>query len=245
MAELRRKADSRASPATSLFAPHFHIEGFRARLEHMMETARHKGLVLGVTGAAGSGKSSVTKMLASLGAQTADADALVRWAYSQPDFAGALVKRFGNGILNRQGAIDRLALAAIVFQNADALADLERLVHPAVLEQMANTIEAYRADAERAPVLALEIPLLYEAGAESMVDRVLTVTASLKTRSARLARRGWDAERISAVEKSQMPLAEKEARADYVVSAEGTLAETGRRVETLWRALTASSNGGF
>lgn len=210
-----------------------------------METARQMGMVLGVTGAAGSGKSSVTQMLASLGAQTADADALVRSAYREPAFAAELVDRFGYGILDQRGAIDRRALANIVYQDAEALTDLERMVHPAVLEQMAVMIQAYRAEAARAPVLALEIPLLYETGAESMVDRVLTVTASPETRAGRLAQRGWDAERISAVERSQMPLAEKEARADYVVSAEGTLAETGKRVEALWRALAAGSNAGF
>ncbi|HEY3413871.1 MAG TPA: dephospho-CoA kinase [Armatimonadota bacterium] len=203
----------------------------------MSKMTRQKGLVLGVTGAAGSGKSTVTQMLSSLGAQTIDADALVRWAYNDSAFRGRVVARFGDGILDCRGGVDRGKLADIVFQNPEALADLEGLVHPAVLDQMAESIEMYRAEPERAPVLAVEVPLLFEAGADTMVDRVLTVTVGPETRARRLAERGWDAERIAAVDRSQMPLSEKAARADYVVETDGTLEDTAARVEALWRRM--------
>lgn len=203
----------------------------------MGKMARQKGLVLGVTGAAGSGKSTVTQMLASLGAQTIDADALVRWAYNDGAFRARVVARFGDGILDAGGGVDRGKLAAIVFGNPEALADLERLVHPAVLDQMAESIETYRAEPDRAPVLALEVPLLFEAGAETMVDRVLTVTASSETRARRLAERGWSADRIAAVDGSQMPLSEKAARADYVVDADGTIDDAASHVDALWRRI--------
>ena len=203
----------------------------------MSEMARQRGLVLGVTGAAGSGKSTVTHMLALLGAQTIDADALVRWAYNDAAFRAKVVGRFGVGILDVHGGIDRGKLAEIVFQNTESLADLERLVHPAVLDQMAESIETYRAEPDREPVLALEVPLLFEAGAEAMVDRVLTVTAGEETRTRRLAQRGWDAKRIAAVDRSQMPLAEKVSRADYIIDADGSLEDTATRVEALWRRI--------
>lgn len=203
----------------------------------MKETARQNGLVLGVTGSAGSGKSTVTQMLATLGAQTADADALVRWVYNSEEFKAKLIERFGSRVLDARGEIDRKALADIVFQNRRELEDLERLVHPEILNQIAGIIDAYRRDSERAAVLAIEVQLLFEAGADAMVDKVVTVSAPDAIRRSRLAARGWDGKRIAAVEQSQMPAAEKEARADYVVSAGGTIEETADEVEHLWLSL--------
>lgn len=199
-----------------------------------------KPLVVGVTGAAGSGKSTVTRLLAALGAQTADADALVRWTYQDRRFQEALIRRFGRDVLNAEGGVNRSALAGVVFQDPDALADLEALVHPAVLSQIADLVQAYRRDPERAPILALEIPLLYETGAEAMVDRVLAVTASESVRTERLRQRGWDDERIRAVEQAQMPLAEKAARADDVLNTDVSLEETACQVEQYWDRVVAA-----
>lgn len=201
----------------------------------------HTSLILGVTGGPGSGKSTVTRMLAALGAQTADADALVRWAYNDPEFRRELARRFGAGILGPDGAVDRQALADIVFQDEAALDDLERMVHPAVFQQMAEMIHRYQTDPERAPMLALEVPLLYETGSERMMDRVLVVRARPETINQRLRERGWTDERIEAVLQSQWPLEEKAARADAVVSTDGATGETVRQVEEIWDALMAGS----
>ncbi len=198
----------------------------------------HNPLVIGVTGGPGSGKSTVTRILAALGAQTADADAMVRWTYSDPEFKKAVVERFGTGILDSEGRIDRRELAALVFHDEAALDDLEGLVHPAVLHQMSEMVEAYRKDSERAPMLALEVPLLYETGAEGMVDRVLVVRARPEEIRRRLIERGWSEERIAAVERSQMPPEEKASRADDVVDTDGSVEETVERVERLWLHLT-------
>jgi dephospho-CoA kinase len=177
------------------------------------------------------------QLLATLGAQTVDADALVRWAYNSDDFKTKLVTRFGRRALDSAGSVNRTALADIVFQDRRALADLERLVHPAVLDQVAGMIEAYRRDEERAPVLALEVQLLFETGAEAMVDKVLVVTAPEDVRRRRLCARGWGDQRIAAVENHQMPPHEKEARADYVLSAAASIEETAVEVGRLWREM--------
>jgi dephospho-CoA kinase len=205
--------------------------------EHKMPRGGHKPLVVGVTGAAGSGKSTVTRLLATLGAQTADADAMVRWAYHEPGLRAAIARRFGDGMLNADGAVNRAALAQAVFAHPRALADLEMMVHPAVLNQLADLIEAYRADADRAPMLALEIPLLYEVGADRMVDRVLVVSASPEILKERLEARGWDAERIAGVDAAQMPLSEKIARASDAVDASGDVTQTAERVTQWWEDL--------
>lgn len=199
----------------------------------------HTPLVLGVTGAAGSGKSTVTHLLATLGAQTADADAIVRWAYNDPAFREKVAERFGPGVLDASGAVDRARLAEVVFADEAALDDLECLVHPAVLDQLADLIESYRADPNRAPMLALEIPLLYEVGAERLVDAVLVVTARPEALDQRLRARGWDAERIAAVRAAQMPLSEKAARADHVLDASGDVTHTAGDVSALWERLVA------
>jgi dephospho-CoA kinase len=200
-------------------------------------TVSHRPLVVGVTGGAGSGKSTVTRFLGALGAQTADADAIVRWTYLDPDFRRKLVDRFGPDALREDGSVNRDRLASVIFSDQAARRDLEALVHPAVLDCLERMIEEYRAEPERGPMLVLEIPLLFEAGAERLVDRVVVVTAPQQVREERLARRGWSPERIAGVLRSQMPLQEKAARADYVVEAHGPLDGTGERVEALWHRL--------
>lgn len=198
-----------------------------------------KPLVVGVTGMAGSGKSTVTRYLSALGAQTADADALVRWAYNDPMFRRSLRSRFGDTVLNPDGTVNRAALAEVIFSNDAARLDLEAMVHPAVLGQMIEMIEIYRAEPARAPMLALEIPLLYEAGADTLVDRVLVVAASAETCASRLRQRGWDEERIMAVARAQLPLEVKVDRAEDVIFAEGTLDETIQAVEEYWNRLVS------
>jgi dephospho-CoA kinase len=173
-------------------------------------------------------------MLAALGAQTVDADALVRWTYNDPAFRAAVADRFGPEALAEDGSVDRVALAGIVFQDTGALDDLEQLVHPAVLSQIVTIIQAYRADPAHAPLLAVEIPLLYETGAEAIMDRVLCVVAPYEERARRLRQRGWTDDRIAAVEMNQMSQDEKAARADDVVEAAGTVEQTAARVEAVW-----------
>lgn len=208
--------------------------------EQMDDRLSHKPVVVGVTGGPGSGKSSVTRILATLGAQTADADALVRWCYAEPRFVDVVARRFGCRALDENGAINRRALAEIVFQDEDALADLEAMVHPAVLHQMTEMVETYRHDPERAPMLALEVPLLYETGAEGLVDRVIVARARPDEIHRRLRERGWTEERIATVERLQMAPEEKAARADEVVNTDGTVAQTTALVERLFNRLTRS-----
>jgi dephospho-CoA kinase len=209
--------------------------------EHDALSTCHNPLVVGVTGAAGSGKSTVTGMLAALGAQTVDADAVVRWAYRDPGLLQKIARRFGVDAVEPDGSgVCRERLAEIVFPDPKARADLEAMVHPAVLAQMSQTIEEYRKDPCRAPMLALEIPLLYETGADAMVDAVIVAMAPPDVCARRLEQRGWSPERIRNVQASQMPVSEKAARADYIIDASGSLDDAARQVADLWNRLTSS-----
>ena len=196
--------------------------------------------VLGVTGGVGTGKSAVLRMLAGLGARTLSADDLARevLARDTPAFR-EVVSRFGKAILAPGGDIDRAALASIVFSDADARRDLERITHPPIIARIQSAIDEFRADPPASDaVFALEIPLIFECGLEDMVDQVLVVAAEQETQANRLtsrsgARRGDALSRIHA----QMPLSRKVERADRVIWNDGDLESLARSVKAVWQEI--------
>lgn len=128
-------------------------------------------ILVGLTGGIGSGKSTVSAALARRGAVVVDADAIVHelQAPGQPVLA-AMVERFGDGILFPDGTLDRKAVAAIVFDDADALKDLGEIVHPGVRD------EIFRRVVEQDPtdnVVVLDIPLLTESGWEGLIGTIV------------------------------------------------------------------------
>lgn len=198
-------------------------------------------MILGVTGGIASGKSLATAFFAELGAAVVSADALARDVV-KPGSATlqALVERFGPGIL-AGGALDREALAAIVFADPASRADLDRITHPAI----GRLAEQRLADLRQggAPLVVYEAPLLFEAGAEGRVDMVLTVTVDPEVQLARLmARSGLDREAAAARIAAQMPQAEKAARADYVIDNSATPEALRAEVAALYRQLTGQAH---
>jgi dephospho-CoA kinase len=193
---------------------------------------------IGLTGGLASGKSFVREALARLGVPTFDADQAAREAVAPgtPGLA-AVVERFGPGVLGPSGALDRPALAARVFGDAAARRDLEALVHPVV----ARARDAWFASlADGPPGFALaDIPLLYEVGLDTGFDAVVVVACAADAQVARAVARGMseaDARRRIA---AQLPLAAKAARADHVISTDGTEADTLRQVHALYETLRA------
>jgi dephospho-CoA kinase len=195
---------------------------------------------IGLTGGIGTGKSVVAARMAEHGAVVVDADALSREvvAVGTPGL-GAIIEEFGTGVLQPDGALDRAALATIVFSDPERRAALERIVHPLVGARSHALIEA-------APegVVVYDVPLLAEtmhttrAGGHDF-DVVVVVEASHEHRITRLVARGvpdWDAEARIA---SQATDAERRALADHVIPNDGTLADLEARVDTLWAQLTA------
>jgi len=192
-------------------------------------------LLVGLTGGIGSGKSTVARMLAARGARVLDADVFARDAIVRgtPGYE-AVVERFGTGVVGADGEVDRAALAAVVFADADELRALEAIVHPIVDRRIAQGIAA---EAEGGRVVVVDSPLIVESGRRGAFEVLVVVAAGRATALARLADRGMDpadAERRMA---QQAPLEDKLAAADVVVENDGSLEELERRVGELWADL--------
>lgn len=189
-----------------------------------------KTLVLGVTGGIACGKSLVTEQFAACGAVVVSADQLARAAVAPGSEAlQQLQDRFGAKIIMATGELDRAGLAALVFGDAEALAALNRITHPAIATLAVNRLQVLRA--QGVPLVVYEAPLLFEAGAERRVDQVVVVTLPEMLQLQRLMARDKLSEQAARTRiGAQMPVTEKVARADFVIDNSGTMAETEAQV---------------
>jgi dephospho-CoA kinase len=171
-------------------------------------------VILGLTGSIGMGKSATAKMFSALGVPVHDADAAVHALYGPGGEAAAAIGAAFPGVLDPQGGVDRARLREAVLGDPDRMAALEAIVHPLV--RAAST--AFLARHADAPLVVLDIPLLYETGGESRCDAVAVVSAPPAVQRARvLARPGMTEEAFQAILAKQMPDAEKRARAEFVI----------------------------
>lgn len=171
--------------------------------------------LLGLTGSIGMGKSETAKMFAELDVPVYDADATVHAVYAPGGDAVTPIAEMFPGCV-KDGRIDRTALAVQVVGNASALAQLEAIVHPIVREKQ----KAFIAEATQqgADIIVLDIPLLYETGAQDRLDGVVVVSAPEPLQRERVLNRdGMTAEKLDHILARQMPDAEKRAKADFVV----------------------------
>ena len=189
----------------------------------------NRPLVLGLTGSIGMGKSTVAAMFERLGVPVFDADAGVRRLQGP---GGALVPAIEREFPGATGArgVDRIALGARVFGDPAALARLEAIVHPAVREARA----AFLRDHAGAPLVVLDIPLLFEKDRVGEVDKILVVSTPAGVQRARvLARPDMTEQLFAAILERQMPDAEKRARADFTIDTGRPLADTEAEVAAL------------
>jgi len=194
-------------------------------------------VVIGVTGNIGSGKSTVCRILARLGARVIDADRLAHEAYKpQSQTWHELVDIFGEDIVRPDGKIDRQRLGQIVFSDPDALAQLNRAVHPEAYRLAQERIADYRSEGAKA--VALEATLLIEAGWQDLVDEVWLVVAPEAAVLQRLgSQEGTSQHQILARLRSQMPAEEKVQHANKIIYNDGSPAQLRSRVTELWRNL--------
>ena len=184
--------------------------------------------IIGLAGGVGAGKSAVAAILSRLGCVVCDSDDLGRQALGDPAIRGELVGWWGRQVLDEAGEIDREAVAAIVFSRSDELRRLESLVHPWIEARRKALFEMAPADV---CALVIDAPLLFEAGLDAECDAVIFVDADRGTCLARVAEeRGWDEQELGKREDSQLPLDEKRARSDYVVSNNGDLRALSEQV---------------
>jgi dephospho-CoA kinase len=205
--------------------------------------------IVGLTGGIGTGKSTVARMLASLGAVVIDADAIVHelQAPGLPMLA-AIAAAFGSELVRSDGSLDRARLAQRVFASPDARRRLGEITHPAVGREMLRRLEAARAAG--AALVVMDNPLLFEGRARRAASRgarqgdsdpgeeTILVYAPAPTQIARqMARDGVTREFALERMAAQMPIEEKRALATWVIDNTGTLVETERQVRELHRRL--------
>jgi dephospho-CoA kinase len=170
-------------------------------------------VVLGLTGSIGMGKSTTAQFFAQAGVPVHDADLAVHRLYAGQ--AAATIEAEFPGVSGAEG-IDRDKLARRVFDDPGALGRLEAIIHPLVRREEARFLD--EAECAGAPVVVLDIPLLFETGADNRVDAVVVATAPAEMQRARaFSRTGMTEEKFQVLLAKQMPDAEKRRRADFVV----------------------------
>jgi dephospho-CoA kinase len=201
--------------------------------------------ILGLSGGIGSGKSTVTRILAELGATTIDADAIVyeQQAAGQP-LLEKIAEAFGDAILRSDGSLDREALGAIVFRDEQARVRLGAIMHPPVIAEMGRRAKAAVEDG--VPLVVLDIPLLFEgrvsgrgSGASMNFHATVCVWAAREVQIERTTKRD-DCSVEEAVRRvaAQLPIDEKRNMADHVIDNSGSVEETRMQVIDLVRELT-------
>jgi dephospho-CoA kinase len=190
--------------------------------------------VLALTGGIGSGKSSVSSLLAEHGARVIDADAVARQVVAPGRPAHEkVVTRFGADVVAADGSLDRAALADIVFGDPAARADLNAIVHPAVGQEIERQLAAV---AEEDAVVVVEVPLLVETG--WTFDLVVVVDCPKEVALRRLVDgRGMDEADVRRRMSAQASRKERLARADAVIDNSGSLEDLPRAVDRFWREL--------
>lgn len=194
-------------------------------------------ITLGLTGSIGMGKSTVAAMFAAAGLPVFDADAAVHRLQGPGGRVVAAIEAAFPGTTGAQG-VNRAALAAAVLADPAAIRRLEAIVHPAVGEERA----AFLADHAAAPLVVLDIPLLFETGGEARVDKVAVVSAAAAVQRARVRQRpGMTEAKLDAILARQLPDAEKRARADFVIATDVPLDETRAAVARVIACLLPGS----
>jgi len=196
--------------------------------------------VIGLTGGIGSGKSTVSQVLAEMGAMVIDADTVGHQAY-QPgtETWKDVVAAFGEGVVAADGSIDRKKLGAIVFGETGALERLNWIVHPRMYDMMAEQIEEYRRQGVK--VVVLDAAILIEANWTPLVDEVWLTVASESTVVQRVKERtGLPEEQIRSRIRSQLSNEERKKHASVVINNDGSLDELRAKVVELWDRLQIS-----
>lgn len=196
-------------------------------------------LTIALTGGIACGKSTVSAMLAGLGASIIDADEISR-SLTAPGGPAlpAIRQAFGDGVFHADGTLNRPALSAVVFADAQAIQQLNAITHPLVRQQMEDQLNACRKNG--AQIVILDVPLLFEANMQHMGDLVACVTAPEEIQIARMkSRNGYSREEALSRIRNQMPVSEKASRSDVVIDTNVPLEELERTVQMLYQGWMA------
>jgi dephospho-CoA kinase len=193
-------------------------------------------LRVALTGGIATGKSYVLDQLRQRGVACLDADALVHGVQAAgTEASAAIAARFGSDVLASDGSIDRGKLAPLVFADQAARRDLEAIVHPAVYRAIAAGLRGLELLGDS--IAVVDVPLLYETGAEKDFDRVIVTACSPETQIARLVERGLTEGEARQRLAAQWPTQRKVERADFVIRTDGTFEETNRQIDEILKVL--------
>jgi dephospho-CoA kinase len=196
-------------------------------------------LNVGLTGNIAAGKSAVADLFRRWGATVLDADEIVREVQAPGGpVLRRIAERFGPSVVREDGSLDRPALRRLVLADSEALAALNRIVHPAVHARQAELAAAAAARGDR--IVVSDIPLLFEVADPDAFDAVVLVDAPEPVRLQRLVeQRGLDQSEAASMIRAQMPAAEKRARSDFVIENDRDLGALERAAAEVWNALVA------
>ncbi len=199
---------------------------------------------IGLTGGIASGKSTLAAMFRDLGAKIIDADQLAHELLrSGSPVHAQVVNRFGPGILDSAGEIDRSRLGAVIFADPEGRAALNAIIHPAIMARPGELLAAYHAENPAAVVIS-DAALIYEAQIESRFLKVIVAWCRPEQQLERLLAKGvLSREQAERRIQAQMPGDEKRRRADYVIDTSGSVEDTRRQVEALYPELEQLSAG--
>jgi dephospho-CoA kinase len=208
--------------------------------------------VVGLTGGVGTGKSTVARMLAELGAVVIDADAIVHELQAPgAPMLDEIAEAFGSGVIRPDGSLDRDAVGARVFRDPEARARLNAIVHPKVGAEMARRLDAARRAGR--PLVVLDIPLLFEVRRAGRAESeraaggfaaVILVYCPHELQIRRqMDRDGCTRQEAERRVQAQLPIEEKRALADHVIDNSGTREETARQVRAIYAELAAGGGG--
>ncbi|MFC1962133.1 dephospho-CoA kinase [Chloroflexota bacterium] len=197
--------------------------------------------IIGLTGGIGTGKSTVARFLAGLGAKVIDVDRVGHRALRPGSkVSKSLIASFGREILNQSGEVDRAKLGKLVFKNHEVRKRLNAIIHPEMQEMVRKTLDKYRQQGIRDVVL--DVPLLLDAGWDKLVDEVWVTAAPEEVVLRRTRKRsGLSATEIKSRIRTQMPQKEKIRRADAVIDTDSPPEELKARVTELWKQRHRSS----
>lgn len=191
-----------------------------------------------LTGGIATGKSYVLDRFRQLGVPCLDADTLAHGVLAAgTEATRAIADRFGPDVLDANGAVDRKRLGPIVFADPAARKELEALVHPGVYRAIQAGLRAFELIGG-SPLAIVDIPLLYETGRAVDFDTVVATVCTPAVQLSRMRQRGLSEEEARQRLAAQLPAEEKAARADYVISTDGSFEETDRDVDRILRQLT-------
>ena len=191
--------------------------------------------IIGITGGISSGKSTIGRMIASMGSEYIDADEMCHRLFLVQELKNKIVERFGSTVQDIYGKIDRSRLAEIVFQDKTCLDDLCSILHPIVIERIKSKITEIEKQGRRKAIV-IDAALLEESDLSLICDFIVFVNTS---RDHRLERsrisRHWKEEELDKRERFQMALEDKKRKADYIIDNNFTVDNTFRQVKEFWQ----------